>query len=150
MNLVVESENTLKQKYDEMERKLQEKEKELEGRITAPVDQSSEHTIVQAMSQVSLKYLELTWLKNQNKTLENIGLKREQEKKTWEAKSQAWEAKCQEMQTNNDKLMKRVTGQLQVQGDKHIIWDSIIEEAKKFRPYLDYILDKELVIHSSI
>ena len=52
------------------------------------------------------------------------------------------------LQTKNDKLMKQVTRQLQVQGEKHIIWDAIIEEADKFRPYLDYILDKELVIHS--
>ena len=40
-------------------------------------------------------------------------------------------------------------GQLQVQREKHIIWESIIEEGNKFRPYLDYILDKELVIYSS-
>ena len=45
--------------------------------------------------------------------------------------------------------MKHVIGQLQVQGKKQIIWDSIIEEEDKFWPYLDYILDKEVVIHSS-
>ena len=42
--------------------------------------------------------------------------------------------------------MKKVIGQLLVHGEKHIIWDSIIEEAIKFRPYLDYVLDKEVVI----
>ena len=72
----------------------------------------------------------------------NPVLQREKEKKTWEAKSQAWEAKCQELQTKNDKLIKQVTVQLPVQGEKHIIWDSIIEEEDKFRSYLDYILDK--------
>ena len=42
MTLVVECENTLKGKYDEMERKLHEKEKEnIEGRIIALVAQSS-------------------------------------------------------------------------------------------------------------
>ena len=46
-------------------------------------------------------------------------------------------------------MTKQVLGQLQVQGTKHIIWDAIIEEANKFRPYLDYVLDKELEIHSS-
>ena len=46
-------------------------------------------------------------------------------------------------------MTKQVPIQLQVQGEKNIIWDAIIEEANKFRPYLDYILDKELVIHSS-
>ena len=45
--------------------------------------------------------------------------------------------------------MEEVASQLQVQGEKHIIWDAIIEEANKIWPYLNYILDKELVIHSS-
>ena len=36
MSLMVESENTLKDKYDELENKLQEKEKELEYRIREP------------------------------------------------------------------------------------------------------------------
>ena len=97
MALVVESEKKLKGKYDEMERKLHDKEKEVEDRITSPLAQSSEQTIVQDMSHVRLKYLELTGLKNQNKTLENLALQREQEKKTWEAKSQAWAAKIQEL-----------------------------------------------------
>ena len=101
------------------------------------------------MSQVSIKDLELTGLKNQNKNLENLSLQKEQERRAWEANSNAWEAKCQDLQTKNDKLTKQVLGQLQVQGEKHIIWDAIIEEANKFRPYLDYILDKELVIQSS-
>ena len=78
------------------------------------------------MSQVSLKYLQLTSLKNQNKNIENLALQREQERKIWEAKSQSWEAKCQELQTKNDKLMKQVTGQAVVQGAKHLIWDAII------------------------
>ena len=38
---------------------------------------------------------------------------------------------------------------MQVLGTKHIIWDTIMEEANKFRPYLHYILGKELVIQSS-
>ena len=42
MNLVVESEKTLKEKHDEMERKLQEREKEIEDRIMDHVAQSGE------------------------------------------------------------------------------------------------------------
>ena len=84
----------------------------------------------------------LTGLKNQNKNLENLALQRERKRKTWEAKSQGWEAKCQEIQNKNDKLINQVTGKLQVHGEKNIIWDAIIEEARKFRPYLDYVLDK--------
>ena len=57
MTLVVESEKTLKRKYDELVRKLQEKEKELEGGIIPLVAQSNEQTIVQAMSRVILKRL---------------------------------------------------------------------------------------------
>ena len=30
-----------------------------------------------------------------------------------------------------------------VQGAKHMIWDEIIKEANKFRPYLDFIADHE-------
>ena len=63
------------------------------------------------MSQMSIKYLELTGLKNQIKNLENLALQREQERKTWEAK-------FQELQTKNDKLMKQVTDQFLVQGKK--------------------------------
>ena len=34
-------------------------------------------------------------------------------------------------------------------GAKHIIWDFIILEATKLRPYLDYILDKERVLQAA-
>ena len=81
MSLVVESEKTLKAKYDELQKKLQDKEKELESRIIPPSTKSSEQSIVQAMSQVSLKQLELVGLKKQNKNLESLDLKREQERK---------------------------------------------------------------------
>ena len=43
MSLSVESENTLKEKHDELEKKLQEKEKELEVRIILPSTQSGEN-----------------------------------------------------------------------------------------------------------
>ena len=91
------------------------------------------------MSQVSIKELQLTGLKNKNKNLENMALQREQEIKTWESK-------CQELENTNDKLIKQVIVQLHIHGGKHFIWDSIIEEASKFRTYLDYVLDKEVVI----
>ena len=47
------------------------------------------------MSQVSMKYLQLSGLKNQYKNMENLALQREQERKSWESKSQAWESKFQ-------------------------------------------------------
>ena len=46
MALLVESENNLKGKYDEMERRLHEKEKDIEEKIISPIAQSSEQTIV--------------------------------------------------------------------------------------------------------
>ena len=42
MALVVESEKAMKEKFEEMERKLMEKEKELELRIIPPMARSSE------------------------------------------------------------------------------------------------------------
>ena len=57
MVLVVESEKDMKENFEEMERKLQEKENDLELRIIPHVVGSSEHGIVEAMSQVSLKEL---------------------------------------------------------------------------------------------
>ena len=105
----------MEMKLHEKETQLQEKEKELVLRIIPPTAKSSEQTIVQAMSQVILKYLQLTGLENQNKNLENLALQREQERKPREAKYQAWEAKCQELQTKNNKLLKFVDKEKQWQ-----------------------------------
>ena len=77
MSLLVGSENILKRKYDELEKKLQEKEKELESRIIPPSTESSKQSLVQAMSRVSFKELEIVGLRNLNKNLESIALKRE-------------------------------------------------------------------------
>ena len=41
--------------------------------------------------------------------MESLSLKREKERKTWEAK-------CQELQSNNDNLMKQVTQKMSLQG----------------------------------
>ena len=87
------------------------------------------------MSQVSLKDMEITGLKNQNKILEDIATKREQERK-------ALENKCKELVDKNNKLTKQVTGQSALQGAKHIIRDVLIAEVAKLKNYLDYILDK--------
>ena len=103
--------------------------------IVPPPQQINEESIVQEMSQVSLRDLEIVGMKNQNKNLENAAMKKEDERKDMENK-------CKDLLDENDKLMKQVTGQMHVQGAKHIIWDMIIVEAEKLKPYLDYILDK--------
>ena len=74
---------------------------------------SSKHGIVEAMSQVSLKELEITRLKNQNKNVDIAG-KRELERKKLEEK-------CKELVDKNNKLTKQVTGQSALQGEKHFI-----------------------------
>ena len=99
MSLLVESEKALKDKHDEMEKKLQEKEKELEVGIISASAELGEQSIVQTMSQVSIKELEIIGLRNKKKNLENLALKREQERK-------AWEAKCEELSGKNGKLLK--------------------------------------------
>ena len=83
-----------------------------------------------------MKDEELTRLKQHNKNIEEITLKREQEKNKVEGK-------CQELINQNTKLTKQVVGQMALQGARHMIWDKIILEANNFRPYLDYIADQE-------
>ena len=110
--------------------------------IISPSIQTSADSLSQAMSQVSLRDMEITGLNNQNKILEDIVVKREQERK----KS---ENKCKELIDENNKLTKQVIGQSALQWAKHIIWDVLITEATKIRPYLDYILDQEIVMRAS-
>ena len=88
------------------------------------------------MSQVNLKDVELTDLKQQNKNIEETILEREQEKEDVEKKYQV-------LMNPNTKLKKQVVGQIVLQGARHMIWDNIILEANKFRTYLDYIANQE-------
>ena len=67
--------------------------------IIPPPTQASEESIVHAMSQVSLRDLEIIGLKNQNKNLESATLKKEEERK-------AIENKCKYLLDKNDKMMK--------------------------------------------
>ena len=38
---------------------------------------------------------------------------------------------------------------LALQGTRHLIWDQIIIEADKFRPYLDIIEDHEIAVREA-
>ena len=73
-------------KKNELEKKIEEKGKELEVQIISPVvpAQTNEEAIVQDMSQISLRDLEITSLKNQNTILEDATLKKEEDKKAIE------------------------------------------------------------------
>ena len=94
---------------------------------------------MQAISHASLKDLEIVGLKNENKNLENATLKKEEEKK-------ALENKCKGMLDKNEKFEKQLFGKLPIWGARNIVWDMIIVEAIKLRPYLNYIMEKEIVI----
>ena len=82
-----------------MENKLKEKNEEQQVQVISPSLQSGVDSISWAMSQISIKYLETTVLKNQNKNLEDIAEKREKERKTLEDK-------CKELVEKNNKLEK--------------------------------------------
>ena len=43
-----------------------------------------------------------------------------------------------------------MVGQMALQGAIHMIWDEFIQEANKFRPYLDYIADQESAMKVAI
>ena len=81
---------------------MKEKGKEIKKGFIPPFTEPGEFSIVKDMAQVSLKELELTGLKHQNKNLEGLALERERERKKWEAK-------CAELQGKNEKLVKQVT-----------------------------------------
>ena len=55
--------------------------------------------------------------------------------------------KNKELLDKNEKLMEHLTGQLPMQGARHLLWDMLISEATKIRPYLNFIKDKEMVIN---
>ena len=46
--------------------------------------------------------------------------------------------------------MKQVKGQFPIQGSNHVIWDILIAEETKMCSYLDYILDKEIVMQDAM
>ena len=119
--ILIENVKVLKQKQGDLEKEIEESKKEPEVQIISPAAlvQRNEDSIVQAMSQVILRDLEIVILKNQNKILENAALKKEEERK-------AMENKCKEFLDKNEKLLKQLTGKFPVQGAKHIIWDIII------------------------
>ena len=75
---------------------------------------SGEDSISQAMSQVSIKALEITGLRKQNKDLMDMDeLKEEIRKKM--------EDHCKELEDKNKKVAKQVSGQVSLQGEKNLI-----------------------------
>ena len=117
MGLWDEKKKDFETKKTELEtelKELKERDKGQKVQVISYSVQSSRDSLSQATSQVSLKELVIPGLKNQNKTLEDIAIKREQERK-------AMENKCNELVDKNNKLTKQVIRQLALQGTKHII-----------------------------
>ena len=100
--LWAENENALKTKQAELEKELQEKNKEQEVQIISPSIQSGADSLSRDMSQVSIKDMEIAGLNNQNKNLEDIAVKREQQRKVLENR-------CKDLVVQNNKLTKQVT-----------------------------------------
>ena len=80
-----------------MEKELNEIGKDLEVHIIPPLAQASANSVVKAMSRIILRDLEIVGLKNQNKNLENLALKREEERnpgrisvETFQKKMTSW------------------------------------------------------------
>ena len=51
-----------------------------------------------------------------------------------------------QLQKKVNELNENVTGRTPLQGDKHLIWDTLAIEITKFRPYLNYLNDKNLIV----
>ena len=89
-----------------------------------------------------MRDLEIVGLKIQDKNLVDAVLKKEEERK-------ALEKKCKELLDKNEKLVKQLFGQFPMQGARQLIQDTIIAEAVKVIPYLNYIMEKEMVINTA-
>ena len=105
-----------------------------------PSIETSTEANVHDMSQVILRDEEIKGLKIENQRMAEIVKKKEEEKRFIENKSK-------ELLDKNEKLAEKIPGQLPVHGASHLIWDIIIKEATKIRPYLDFMKDKEMVIN---
>ena len=79
--ILKESEEHLKVKLAAKERELQEKGEAVENPTTLPSVGIDTASLSNAMSKVKLRDVELTGLKQQNKNLEDMASKKEEEKK---------------------------------------------------------------------
>jgi hypothetical protein len=102
--------------------------------ITIGADSNTEY-IIQAMSQVSLKEGEIKGLKGDIE-------KMHQKMKIKNEKMAQFQKENQELQERVSKLKTRLKGKEILQGSKHVIWDSIVDEAAKFAVYPNFINEK--------
>ena len=103
---------------------------------------STTEDIVQVMSKFNLKEGEIKGLK------EKMG-KLEQEVHTKDEKISQVQKEKVVLQEKINKLNSRLRGKCILQGDKHIIWDSIVVEAAKFRSYLNFVNEKDNIANTA-
>jgi hypothetical protein len=95
--------------------------------------------LVQAMSHVSLKEEEIKSLKGDVEKLQ-------QEIRIKDDKMAQFQKENQALQKIIDKLKTSLKFKGLLQGDKHVIWDSIAAEVSKFKVYLNFIYDKDSMV----
>ena len=102
----------MEKEIDDKKKYIEDKIKEPEVHLIQPVSQTNEESIVQSMSRVSFKDLEIVGIRNQTKVLEDTALNKEEERKVLENK-------CKYLLDKNDKLKKKFTRKLPLQGARH-------------------------------
>ena len=112
--MLKESEEDLKARLATKEKELQEKGEVVEIPATMPNIEIDTTSLSKAMSQVKLRDVKLTGLNQQNKNLEYMDSKKEEEKNKLVER-------CQELIDQNAKLNKQVIGQMALQGARHMI-----------------------------
>ena len=88
------------------------------------------------MSQISLKDEEIKGLKEDN-------LKLQQETRSLQKAKEI-------LQQTVDKQKGKLSGRLQLKGEKHTIWDQIIIEVTKLWDFLNYVEDKRVLVINSL
>ena len=92
------------------------------------------------MSQVSLKEVEIKGLKDENEKVKlELAKSIEEKNKSWNEKNQ--------LQKRFNELKERNTGKVPIQGDKHLIQDTLSIEITKFRHYLNFISDESALVN---
>ena len=51
-----------------------------------------------------------------------------------------------QLQKKVNELKEKITGKVPLHGAKHVIWDALLVEVTNFRPYLNYVNDKILMV----
>ena len=108
--------------------------------VKKPSNEFSVDALLVPMSQVSLKEVEIKWLKDEN---ENIKLELA---KCIEEKNKSLNEKNQ-LQNKFNELKERNTGKVPLQGAKHLIWNTLSVQITKFRHYLNFISDESALVN---